>query len=126
MRIVKYELLFCRVCVFAGLVFLFSACSGGKKTVHVKDNKKEYKYFRIYANADDDILFVKLQDELDIEPKMEVYTIVVDIRDKTLEPYVLFGDIDESSPKRFSWTKLSNDVQQGLINWSGSNKERLE
>jgi len=108
------------------VALLIFGCSGGKKTIHVKDNKKEYKYFRINANADDDMLFVKLQDELDIEPKMEVYTVIVDIRKETHEPYILFGDIDESSPRRFSWARLSKEVQQGLINWTGSNKESLE
>ena len=116
------------ILVLSIAVFLFIGvgCSGNKKTVYVKDNKKEYRYFRVYANADDDAIFVKLQDELDIYPKMEVYTIVVDIREKTLEPYILFGDIDESSPRKISWSKLSKEIQEGLINWTGSNKESLE
>ena len=100
------------------------SCSSHKRVI--KDNKKEYKYFRISANSDDDQLFVKLQDDLGIEPKMEVYTIVVDIRPKTLEPYILFGDINESNPIRFPWSRLSKDVRQGLVNWTGSNKESLE
>jgi hypothetical protein len=106
------------------ILFLNLNCSSHKRVI--KDNKKEYKYFRISANADDDQVFVRLQDDLGIEPKMEVYTIVVDIREKTLDPYILFGDVNESNPTRFSWSRLSKDVQQGLVNWTGSNKESLE
>lgn len=104
--------------------FTIIDCSSDKKII--KDNKREYKYFRINANADDAQLFVNLQDDLGIEPKMEAYTIVIDIREKTLEPYILFGDVIESSPIKFPWSRLSKDVQQGLINWTGSNKESLE
>lgn len=104
--------------------FTIIDCSSHKKII--KDNKREYKYFRINANADDAQLFVNLQDDLGIEPKMEAYTIVIDIREKTLEPYILFGDVIESSPIKFPWSRLSKDVQQGLINWTGSNKESLE
>ncbi|MGH2574221.1 MAG: hypothetical protein ACRDFC_00820, partial [Ignavibacteria bacterium] len=43
---------------------------------NVKDDPKKWTYFRIIANADDGEIFVKLQDDLEIEPKMEVYTIV--------------------------------------------------
>ena len=100
------------------------SCSSHKRVI--KDNKREYKYFRISANADDDQLFIRLQDDLGIDPKMEVYTIVIDIREKSLDPYILFGDVNESNPIRFSWSRLSKDVQQGLVNWTGSNKESLE
>jgi hypothetical protein len=106
------------------ILFINISCSSHKKVI--KDNKREYKYFRISANADDDQVFIRLQDDLGIDPKMEVYTIVIDIRDKTLDPYILFGDVNESNPIRFSWSRLSKDVQQGLVNWTGSNKESLE
>lgn len=106
------------------ILFLSLNCSSHKRVI--KDNKREYKYFRISANADDDQIFIRLQDDLGIDPKMEVYTIVIDIRDKTLDPYILFGDVNESNPIRFSWSRLSKDVRQGLVNWTGSNKESLE
>lgn len=112
---------------FLPLIFfflLFSGCSGTKISTNTKSLKKA-KYFRILADADDDPIFVKLQDDLRIDPKMERYTVTVDIRsnDPTLQ-YVLFGD--EYNPLRFSWTQLSEDVRKGLINWTGSNKEKLE
>ena len=90
------------------------------------EDAKKWTYFRIYADADDDPTFVKLQDDLDIEPKMERYTIVVNVRQDNPEPYIIFGDIDESSPKKFPWSKLSKAVQDGLLNWTNDNKERLD
>ncbi len=116
MKITLYILLF----TFA---FSFISCSGTKITTKTKDLKKS-KYFMILADADDDPIFVKLQDDLRIDPKMERYTVTVDIRSK--EPqmqYILFGD--EYNPIRYSWSQVSETVQKGLVSWTGSNKENL-
>ena len=103
---------------------IFASCSGTKVSTDTKDLKKS-KYFTVLADADDDPIFVKLQDDLNIEPKMERYTVTVDIRsDEPGQQYVLFGD--EYNPTRFRWSQLSEQVQKGLINWTGSNKEKLD
>jgi hypothetical protein len=107
-------------------LFLFSIdCSSSKK---VKGpDVTEWKYFKIYADADDAPLFVKIQDDLNIVPKLERFTVVVDIRDKdTSNWYIIFGDEASSSAPRFSWSQLSKDVQIGLVKWDGSNKENLQ
>lgn len=106
------------------ILMILTGCSGTKISTKTNDLKKA-KYFRILADADDDPIFVKLQDDLRIDPKMERYTVTIDIRsnDPTLQ-YIFFGD--EYNPMRFSWTELSEDVRKGLINWTGSNKEKLE
>ncbi|HMQ79924.1 MAG TPA: hypothetical protein PKE39_03990 [Ignavibacteria bacterium] len=109
-------------------VFVFAVllvgCSGTKISKNTKDLKTS-KYFRVLADADDDPIFVKLQDDLGIEPKMERYTVIIDVRDNnTAMQYVLFGD--EYNPTRFSWTQLSEQVRTGLLNWTGSNKEKLD
>lgn len=99
-------------------------CSGTKISKNTNSLKKS-KYFRILADADDDNIFVKVQDDLGIDPKMERYTIVVDVRKP--EPsmqYILIGD--EYNPARFSWSQVSEQVRTGLLNWTGSNKENLE
>src|ERR1041384_493154 len=102
---------------------LFLSCSSSK---HVKGpSAKKYKYFKILADANDDPIFVKLQDDLHIDPKMERYTIIVDLRaDEPSQQYLLFGD--EENPIRYLWSQVSAEVQQGLINWTRSNKENLE
>jgi hypothetical protein len=97
---------------------------GTKLTTKTSDLKQS-KHFRVLADAYDDDIFVKLQDDLGIDPKMERYTIVVDIR--SAEPslqYVLLGD--EDNPKLFAWTQLSEQVRNGLVKWTGTNKERLD
>ena len=100
------------------------SCSGTKISKNTSSLKNS-KYFRILADADDDPIFVKLQDDLGIDPKMERYTVVVDIRDANEQMrYVLIGD--ETNPARFGWNQLSDQVKQGLVNWTGSNKERLD
>jgi hypothetical protein len=102
---------------------LFISCSSAK---HVKGpSAKKYKYFKILADANDDPIFIKLQDDLHIDPKMERYTVIVDLRsDDTGQQYLLFGD--ESNPLRYLWSQISPHVQQGLLNWTGGNKENLE
>ncbi len=117
MKIISVFLLF----TFA---FLLSGCSGTKISTNTKSLKNS-KYFRILADADDDPIFVKLQDDLGIEPKMERYTVTIDIRsNEANQQYVLFGD--EYNPTRFNWKQLSEDVRKGLVNWTGSNKENLQ
>ncbi len=117
MKSVSYFLLF----TFA---FLLIGCSGTKISNNTK-NLKNSKYFRILADADDDQIFVKLQDDLGIDPKMERYTVTVDIRSsEPSQQYVMIGD--EYNPVRFSWSRLSEQVRNGLTNWTGSNKEKLD
>lgn len=117
MKTITYFLLF----TFA---FSLLGCSGTKISKNT-GSLKNSKYFRILADADDDPIFVKLQDDLGIDPKMERYTVVVDLRDANDQmKYVLFGD--EYNPVRFGWLKLSEQVRTGLINWTGSNKERMD
>lgn len=104
--------------------FLLAGCSGTKISTNTKGLKNS-KYFRILADADDDPIFVKLQDDLGIDPKMERYTVTIDIRsNEANQQYVLFGD--EYNPIRFNWKQLSEDVRKGLVNWTGSNKENLQ
>jgi hypothetical protein len=105
--------------------FIFLSCSSSKHVKVKEPTAKKWTYFRILADADDDPIFVKLQDDLHIDPKMERYTIIVDIRAKDpAQQYVLFGD--DSNPLRFSWSQLSEQVRNGLINWNGNSKENLE
>ncbi|MEO8513047.1 MAG: hypothetical protein ABI543_05785 [Ignavibacteria bacterium] len=117
MKITSYFLLI----TFA---FFLIGCSGTKISTNTK-NLKTSKHFRILADADDDPIFVKLQDDLGIDPKMERYTIIIDIRAyETSLQFLMFGD--EYNSIRFNWSQLSEQVRNGLINWTGSNKERLD
>ncbi len=109
------------------LIFAFAiaSCSSSKHSSVKGPSAKKWTYFRILADADDDPIFVKLQDNLHIDPKMERYTVVIDIRSKNPnEQYILFGD--ESNPLRYPWSQVSPDVQKGLLNWDGNSKENLE
>lgn len=111
--------------IISFLFFLSINCSSSKK---IKEpGVKKWTYFKIYADADDAPIFVKLQDDLGIDPKMERYSVVVDKRDSNSNNwYIIFGDEGSSNPPRFTWSKLSKDVQEGLVNWTGSNKENLQ
>lgn len=94
--------------------------------VEREDDPRSWKYFRILARAQDDSVFIKLQDELNIDPKLESYIIVVNILDPApINQYVTIGDETSPDASRYLWSDLSKPVQNALLNWSGSNKENL-
>lgn len=91
-----------------------------------EDNPVSWKYFRIFARASDDSIFILLQDDLLIDPKLESYVVTVNIQDpQPLNQYVVIGDETSPDALRYAWSQLSPRVQQGLINWVGTNKENL-
>ena len=90
----------------------------------IEDNPRTWTYFRILARAQDDSVFIKVQDELNIDPKLESYILVVNISDP-FNQYVIIGDENSPDASRFSWVQLSKQVQQELLNWTGTNKENL-
>lgn len=115
----KFFLLF----IVFPLIFTAIDCSSSKKIKG--SNPQKWTYFRILADADDDPIFVKLQDDMRIDPKMERYTIIVDVRSKDpQQQYLLFGD--EENPRRYAWSQISEQVRTGLLNWTGDSKENLK
>ncbi len=90
------------------------------------DNPRTWKYFRILARTDDDSIFLLAQDDMGIDPKLESYTLVVNISDQNqINQYVVIGEESDPSAIRYSWAQLSKRVQDGLVNWTGTNKENL-
>ncbi len=90
------------------------------------NNPRTWNYFKIYARADDDSIFIIAQDDMGIDPKLESYSLVVNITDPNPQnQYVVLGDELDPLSQRFAWSQLSKRVQDGLKNWSGTNKENL-
>lgn len=81
-------------------------------------------YFSILANINDGEVFSRLQDELSIEPRLESYSITVNITDpEELNQYIVIGDeMDPTSP-RYSWSTLSIASQRELLSYTGSNRK---
>jgi len=91
------------------------------------NNPRTWKYFKILAKAEDDSIFVLVQDDMGIDPKLDGFNIIVNISDPNEQnQYVVIG-ADEFDPTatRTTFTQLSKRVRDGLINWSGANKENL-
>jgi len=90
------------------------------------NNPRTWKYFKILARAEDDSIFIIAQDDMGIDPKLESYTVVVNISDPNAQnQYVVLGDEADPSAQRYAWSQLSKRVQDGLINWQGTTKENL-
>ncbi len=117
---------------YSGNIFLFLLaislfhCTNVYSQLERDDDPRTWKYFRILARAQDDSVFIKLQDELNIDPKLESYILVVNTLDPSpINQYVVIGDETSPDASRFLWSDLTKDVQQALLNWTGSNKENL-
>lgn len=90
------------------------------------NNPRTWKYFKILARAEDDSIFIIAQDDMGIDPKLESFSIVVNITDPNAQnQFVVLGDESDPSAQRYAWSQLSKRVQDGLVNWSGTNKENL-
>jgi hypothetical protein len=84
-------------------------------------------YFTIRAYVNDDELFARLQDDLAIEPKLESYTITVNISDpEELNQYIVIGDEADATSLRFSWSQLSFLSQRDLLSYKGPNRKEHE
>ncbi|MFZ4589744.1 MAG: hypothetical protein ACOYN6_02010 [Ignavibacteria bacterium] len=100
------------------LLITFASCSSSGYS-----DSRQWKYFGINASTDDDPLFVKLQDELNIEPKMQSYLITVDLRDKDENNHkIIIGELTDMTRIVASWKTLTKETRDKLIKWNGSNK----
>ena len=109
--------------LFFVLLFLNS---GYAQQEEDQNNPRSWKYFKILARTEDDSIFLMTQDDLGIDPKLESYTLVINVMDGNAQnQYVVLGDESDPSAMRYAWSQLSKRVQDGLINWSGTNKENL-
>ena len=81
-------------------------------------------YFSILASISDDSIFSKLQDDLEIDPKLESYSITVNITDPDEEnQYIVIGDESDASSPRFSWSQLTMESQRGLLSFKGPTRK---
>jgi len=91
-----------------------------------EDNPTKWKYFKINASTDDDSVYIKIQDEVGIDPKLSTYVLIVNVLDRDpANQFLQFGDEGNTDAPRFSWSQISKPNQEKLLNWSGSNKENL-
>ena len=88
------------------------------------DNPVTWNHFNIYAHTEDAPIFKQLQIDLGISPLMESYLLTVDVRNPQ-NRFVILGGENNSGSKTFPWSTLSKSVQDGLIKYTGSNKEKL-
>lgn len=116
------------LCIVTLLVIGFIITVAQKTYSQQEDpnNPRTWTYFKVLARSDDDSIYIIAQDDMGIDPKLESYTLVVNISDPNPQnQYVVLGDELDPSSQRFAWSQLSKRVQDGLKNWSGTNKENL-
>lgn len=91
-----------------------------------ENDPKTFKYFKINANTDDDSVFVKIQDEMAMDPKLSSFTLIVNVSDADPNNhYVVIGEETDAAKIQMSWSQISKPVRDKLLNWSSSNKQNL-
>ncbi len=84
-------------------------------------------YFSIVANINENELFLNVENELEIDPPLETYTIIVNITDpEELNQYIVIGDEADPTSPRYSWSQLTMETQRDLLAYTGPNKKEHE
>jgi len=84
-------------------------------------------YFTILASVMENELFGRVQDELAIEPRLESYSIIVNITDpEEQNQYIVIGDETDPSSPRYWWSQLSMATQKELLAYQGPNRKEHE
>ncbi len=84
-------------------------------------------YFTILASVMENELFGRIQDELAIEPRLESYSIIVNITDtEEQNQYIVIGDQNDPSSPRYWWSQLSMATQKELLAYQGPNRKEHE
>jgi hypothetical protein len=85
------------------------------------------KYFMIEANIADDSLFIKVQKDMEIEPLMGNYILIVNYTsDIKKNQYIIMGEENDNTAIRMYWNDMSKEVRDGLIAWSKPNKKEMK
>jgi hypothetical protein len=78
--------------IFGLCVFSFAGLQSANAQEE-SDNPTTWKYFRILARAQDDSVFIKVQDQMGISPLLESYNLIVNVMDPNPNnQYVVIGD----------------------------------
>jgi hypothetical protein len=84
-------------------------------------NPPVYLYYTINVNTSEAQVFSTLQDEVQIEPKLESYSLTINISDADNQ-YIVIGDENSSNPLIYSWDLLSANTQSEILSWDISPK----
>ena len=70
------------------------------------NNPRTWKYFKILARAEDDSIFIIAQDDMGIDPKLESFTLVINIQDANPNnQFVVLGDESDPGASRYGWSQ---------------------
>ncbi len=112
--------------IIEGITYKYSKAGRMKSELHEAyyNSVRVGVYFTILASVTENELFGKVQDELAIEPRLESYSIIINITDPDEQnKYVVIGDETDPSSPRYSWNQLSMDIQRDLLAYQGPNRK---
>jgi len=106
--------------------YKYNAAFRLKKEIHTAfyNGIRPGVYFSILASINDDSLFGQVQEDLEIDPKLESYTITINVSDPNEEnQYIVIGDESDPTSPRFSWSQIQMTTQRGLLSYQGPNRK---
>jgi hypothetical protein len=102
---------------------LFFTFNGAYAQEEREDDASTWKYFRIDARAQDDSVFVKIQEEMGVTPLFESYPLYVNILDPNpANHYIVIGDEASQDKTQVAWSTITPGVQKVLLAYRGANK----
>lgn len=88
---------------------------------------KYLKYFKILSNIDDDSVFIQVQDEMHINPRVSSYILIVNVLDcDPSNHYVVFGEETDATAIRLNFYTLSKITREKLLRWNKQNTADLQ
>ncbi len=119
--------------IIKGITYKYNKAGRMKSELHEAyyNSVRVGVYFTILAqrspfgtNVTENEFFGRVQDELAIEPRLESYSIIVNITDNDEQnQYVVIGDESDPSSPRYSWNQLSMNTQRDLLAYQGPNRK---
>lgn len=88
---------------------------------------RKFKYFKIAANNDDDSVFTKVQEEMQLHTKMSSFILIVNVLDENpSKHYVIIGEEADAYAVRANFYTLSKITREKLLRWDNQNMVDLQ
>ncbi|MFZ4589389.1 MAG: hypothetical protein ACOYN6_00195 [Ignavibacteria bacterium] len=115
------------ILIIASFLSLYCSHTPAFEIDDAVEDVTKLKYFKILACTDDDNVFIKVQDEMSIDPKMTIFILIVNTtNDNPDNHYIVFGEEDDKSSIRAGFNTLSDETKRKLLEWNEVNKFEIK
>jgi len=109
-------------------VLLFIICScfiiGCGASKDGSSAQKQWKHFKIDLNAEEIKKVVSLQDDLEIDTKLNTLIIGANLTDNKMS-FLIIGDENDPTSRLYPWEQICKGLQDYLLSYTGPRKIKL-